>query len=293
MIVLGILSLVPIFPGSTLAQMDGTESRLIEVINRARAERNQAPLRFEPRLTQIAREMAQAIYQGQKLDALSAGLETLLQQRGYPYMLYGGRYAINDEAVDVMVGKWLQEGGPNSILVNPTAKEIGVSYLSSEGSLVPGIAPSIWTVVIADPARPTSQDWAFRVLQLVNQFRAENNLPALKANAFLNRAAMAHARNMLSRDFFSHIDPDGNGPGERAKAAGYRFSRVLENIAAGQRTPRDVVNAWIASKQGHREAMLDPSVTELGIGYVFAPFDPGRFNSIHYWAMTLGTPPDP
>jgi len=86
MIVLGILSLVPIFPGSTLAQMDGTESRLIEVINRARAERNQAPLRFEPRLTQIAREMAQAIYQGQKLDALSAGLETLLQQRGYPYM---------------------------------------------------------------------------------------------------------------------------------------------------------------------------------------------------------------
>jgi hypothetical protein len=31
-------------------------------------------------------------------------------------------------------------------------------------------------------------------------------------------------------------------------------------------------------------------VTELGIGYVFTPFDPGRITSRHYWSMSLGRP---
>ncbi|WP_420725078.1 CAP domain-containing protein [Hwanghaeella sp. LZ110] len=279
--------------GPAGAQADEKEPRLIEVINRARAERNRAPLRYEPRLTQIARQMAQAIYQGQKLDALTDGLETLLKSKGYPYTLYGGRYAINSDSVEKMVTEWLEDGGQQSILTNKTATEIGVAYLSSEGSLVPDIEPSIWTVVIAAPARPADSDWAQQILQLVNQFRATYQLPPLQPNAFLNRAGMAQARDMLARDFFSHTNPDNVGPGERATKAGYKWSLVLENIAAGQSTPRDVVNAWIASKEGHREAMLNPDVTELGIGYVFAPFDPGRIKSLHYWAMTLGKPRDP
>ena len=89
--------------GPAGAQADEKEPRLIEVINRARAERNRAPLRYEPRLTQIARQMAQAIYQGQKLDALTDGLETLLKSKGTPsiripsrkWSLNGWRMAVN------------------------------------------------------------------------------------------------------------------------------------------------------------------------------------------------------
>lgn len=287
------LPLPGISKGSAFAQTNEKEPRLIDVINRARADRNRAPLRYEPRLSQIAQQMVQAIYQGQELDNLTNGLEALLKAKGYPYILYGGRYAINSDSAEMMVSEWLDDGGQQSILVNPTASEIGVAYMSSDGSLVPDIAPGIWAVVIAAPARPAASDWAEQILKLVNQFRAQYKLPPLKANAFLNRAGMAQARDMLARDFFSHMNPDNIGPGARATAAGYKWALILENIAAGQPTPRDVVNAWIASKEGHREAMLNPDVTELGIGYVFAPFDPGRITSLHYWAMTLGKPQDP
>ena len=268
----------------------GNPERLIEIINSARKEWGLTPLRFEPRLTQIAEQMTQSIYLGQNMDAVADGLETLLREKGYPNMLFGGRYATVDGGVDPMIRTWLEEGGRQSILVNPNATEIGAAHKDSTGSPVADMPRNIWAVVIADPARPAAEDWPNRILLLVNSFRARYGLPGLKANAFLDRAAMMQARDMVTRDFFSHINPDGEGPGERATRAGYKFQRLLENIAVGQRSPRDVVDAWIRSKDGHREAMLDPAVTELGIGYVFAPYDNGRIKGLHYWAMSLGRP---
>lgn len=290
------LCLVLLLPATGHAQSDSgfeQESKLISIINAVRVERNLEPLHFEPRLGQIAAAMAQAIYQGQKLDRLGDGLEQMLRQKGYPHMLYGGRYATTGDSASKMVADWLKDGGRDSILVNRDAAEIGVAFMSSEGTAVENMPPSIWAVVIANPARPAEAGWRRSVLQLVNQFRSQHDLPPLYSNPFLDRAAMAMAKDMLARDFFSHINPSGEGPGERATLAGYRWSRVLENIAVGQPTPRDVVNAWVASKDGHREAMLDRFVTELGIGYAFTPFDPGRIGGLHYWAMTLGTPLNP
>lgn len=282
----------PIGPAFSQSPTDPEEvtSKLIEIINRARVDRRLRSLRFEPRLTQIAKEMTRAIYNGESLATLNEGLEEMLREKGYPHMLFGGRYATTKGPVEEMVGAWLRENGPDGILSNPNALEIGVAYLNSEGSTVPDIPQNIWAVVIADPARPAEDGWDERIRLLVNQFRQRNGLPPLKMNALLARAAKAHASDMLARDYFRHFSPDGTDPGDRATAAGYRWTKILENLAAGQTNPRDVVNAWIRSKDGHREAMLDPIVTELGVGYVFAPFDPGRVEARHYWAMSLGKP---
>lgn len=281
---------LPGLPAQAQQQGEKQESTLIEMINLARKDRSLDALHYEPRLTQIARLLAQAIFLGQPMDDLSDGLARLLQEKGYPHIAFGGRYATTDGSVEEMLNNWLDTSGPEGILIHDRAEEIGVAYLNSDGSTVPNIATNIWAVVIAEPARPAESNWRKKVAQLVNQFRASNGLPALEINAFLNRAAMAHSRDMLARDFFAHINPDGGDPGDRATAAGYRWTQILENIAVGQRTPRDVVNAWIRSTDGHREAMLDPAVTELGVGYVFAPFDPGRITSRHYWSLSLGRP---
>lgn len=268
-------------------------SRMIALVNEARALRGLEPLRYEPRLTQIADRLADAVFRGEALDSLSVGVEALLREKGYPYMLYGGRHAATEQSAAAMLQGWLDEGGRGSIFLSPEAQEIGVGYRNGNNSPVETMAAHVWAVVIADPARPAEDGWAERVRRLINAFRAQNGLGPLARNAFLDRAAMAHARDMLARDYFSHISPDGVGPGERARAAGYDWARVLENIAAGQRTPRAVVDAWVASTDGHREAMLDPAVTELGVGYVFAPFDPGRVEARHYWALSLGRPREP
>ena len=46
-----------------------------------------------------------------------------------------------------------------------------------------------------------------------------------------------------------------------------------ENIAMGQRTPHEVMVAWMNSA-GHRRNILDPSFTHLGVG-VHTSYDAG------------------
>lgn len=276
-----------------LAQTGKGPATLIEIVNAARAERRLAPVRAEPRLTAISGLLTEAIAFGEPLDRLQLGLEGLLRDKGYPHVLYGARYSVTSVAIEELVREWMfTESGAYSVLLDPNVLEIGVAYRTAEGTAVTDNGRNIWALVIAEPARPAREGWRKRVLDFVNAFRVRNGLAALRPNAFLDRAATAHAQDMVNRDFFSHFNPDNVGPGERAEAAGYKFSLVLENLAAGQRDARDAVEAWIRSRDGHREAMLNPGVTELGIGYVFAPYDPGRVDSRHYWAMTLGRPID-
>ena len=112
------------------------------------------------------------------------------------------------------------------------------------------------------------------VLDLVNQERRKRTLPMMKQNSLLDLAAQHHAEDMAKRGFFSHQTPDGRGPEDRIRATGY-FAKPCEcsynfsygeNIAKGQKTPRDVMKAWMNSKI-HRENILKPDFNELGVGY--------------------------
>lgn len=48
---------------------------------------------------------------------------------------------------------------------------------------------------------------------------------------------------------------------------GVSYRAAAEHIAMGQRTPEEVVNAWMNS-HGHRKNILSSSYTHIGIGYV-------------------------
>ncbi|MFB6831215.1 CAP domain-containing protein [Streptomyces hydrogenans] len=106
---------------------------------------------------------------------------------------------------------------------------------------------------------------ADQVLALVNTERAKAGCGALTANATLARAAQGHSDDMAARDFFDHTNPDGDGPGERVTAAGYPWSTYGENIAMGQTTPEQVMEAWMNSP-GHRANILNCDFKELGVG---------------------------
>lgn len=176
------------------------------------------------------------------------------------------------------------------ILASPLALDLAISQREADERLRKQGIQNIWVAVAALPDRPAKDGWRAAVLDEVNRFRRLNALPPLTMNKDLNRAAQLHADNMAIRDFFAHRAPDGSGPGDRALRSGYRYRLVLENLAAGQSTPHGVVEGWKASKDGHREAMLDPRPTEVGIGYRYNPTDKGRVRYFHYWAMTMGQP---
>ncbi|NEQ97332.1 MAG: CAP domain-containing protein [Cyanothece sp. SIO2G6] len=139
----------------------------------------------------------------------------------------------------------------------------------------------------ATPSSLTTPEFATEVLELTNQFRAENGLDPLSFNQDLAEAAQDHAEDMAQQDFFSHTGEDGSSVLERVRETGYDPRAVGENIAAGQTTPEQVVQAWIGSP-GHRANLLNETFTELGVGYEFLKNDTGDVNYNHYWAQNFG-----
>jgi uncharacterized protein YkwD len=133
-----------------------------------------------------------------------------------------------------------------------------------------------------------------RVLALVNEARGSARrcgwkrfeaAPPLARSEPLERAAMAHARDMASRSRMQHAGSDGSTPGERATRAGYRWATIGENVATGQTTPEQVVESWLESPR-HCTNLMDPAYAEMGIGFAA---DPGSTSAI-YWAQVFGAP---
>src|SRR6476620_4055324 len=105
------------------------------------------------------------------------------------------------------------------------------------------------------------------VIKLVNQERAKNGLPSLKYDWELARVAEHKSLDMRSLGYFSHTSPTYGSPFDMMKNYGIRYKAAGENIAMGQRSPEEVVQAWMNS-QGHRENIMNPSFTHIGVGHV-------------------------
>lgn len=107
------------------------------------------------------------------------------------------------------------------------------------------------------------------VLEAVNDVRAEHHLRILEPRSELARVAEAHARDMLSRGYLSHINPEGQDPLERVQEAGVAGFRLLaENIGATTVAADPhvaVIRDWLASPR-HRENLLHPAFNATGIG---------------------------
>ena len=153
-------------------------------------------------------------------------------------------------------------------------------------------------VVLATPLDPPeaseAQAVGARVLTLVNEARAAGRrcgwkrfdaAPPLARSEALDRAALAHAKDMAARSRMEHAGGDGSTPAQRATRAGYAWRRVGENVAAGQPTPERAVAEWLRSAQ-HCANLMDRAFTEMGIGFAV---DAQSAAGI-YWAQVFGTP---
>lgn len=162
-----------------------------------------------------------------------------------------------------------------------------------------GVARSgnTWQVVLAKPllaADLGDPDAAGRkVLTLVNDARARPRscggkrfppVPALTWNDRLAKAAQAHSNDMATHNYFRHEDRGGAQVGERASRSGYRWSRIGENIAAGQGSAEDVVSGWLASP-GHCANIMNKEFREMGAWFAVEP----RSDLQIYWTQVFGT----
>jgi uncharacterized protein YkwD len=112
------------------------------------------------------------------------------------------------------------------------------------------------------------------VYRLTNEVRRKNKLSPLDKDETLAATARAHSDDMLRRNFFSHVNPDGQSMKERlAPVAAATMSRAGENIWSGsgqdyadsKLLARVMVDAWMSSPS-HRANILKPEYTHLGVG---------------------------
>lgn len=112
-------------------------------------------------------------------------------------------------------------------------------------------------------------------LCLLNAERRARGLGRLTANARLARAARGHSRDMVEQHYFAHDSLDGRDFVDRIVRARYVRADdpgwlVGENLAWGSgslATPREIVNAWMASP-AHRANVLRRRYRDVGIAAV-------------------------
>jgi uncharacterized YkwD family protein/spore coat assembly protein SafA len=105
-----------------------------------------------------------------------------------------------------------------------------------------------------------------KVVDLVNQVRVSSGLPPLVNDWQLARVARYKASDMMTQNYFSHTSPTYGSPFNMMETFGLKFSAAGENIAMGQKTPQEVMNAWMNSP-GHRANILSRNYTHVGVGF--------------------------
>ncbi len=106
-----------------------------------------------------------------------------------------------------------------------------------------------------------------QVVELTNQERAKNGLQPLQVDNELSRVAREKSRDMAMNGYFDHNSPTYGSPFDMMKSYGISYRAAGENIAQGQKTPQEVVDAWMNSS-GHRANILNGEFTHIGVGYV-------------------------
>lgn len=116
------------------------------------------------------------------------------------------------------------------------------------------------------PVLNTVSSEAQQVLAETNVYRTQNGLTPFKTLEALTGTAQDKAEDMATNRYFSHTSPNLGSPFDQMKAAGISYKRAAENIAMGQRSAKEVVDAWMKSP-GHRANILNPQLTHMGVGY--------------------------
>jgi len=150
----------------------------------------------------------------------------------------------------------------------------------------PNITNASWiyvgqTVMIPD-TNPLSLHES-QVVDLVNKERVKRGLATLKFDSELSRIARIKSQDMIDKKYFSHISPTYGSPFEMMEKFGLRFSAGGENIAYGQKTAAEVMNAWMSSP-GHKANILSEAYTHIGVGVA------KMANGTLYWTQMFTNP---
>jgi len=159
---------------------------------------------------------------------------------------------------------------------NPTSTKTQTPTSTSTATLQPTLtstptSTATPTLTSNNPAACTAtanEGYESQLIDLINAERTNQGFSALTYNSLLTSAAKSHSLDMACQNYFSHTGSDGSSPFDRISWTGYSYQAAAENIFAGSgsyNTPQQAFDSWMSSS-GHRDNMINPDYTEIGIG---------------------------
>lgn len=148
------------------------------------------------------------------------------------------------------------------------AKRYGLDYKRLM-ELNPTVDPynmQVGGVIRLKPTAEPVSSFEEEVVRLVNAERAKQGLAPLVHRADVKNVAEKKAMDMINSNYFSHTSPNYGSPFDMLKTFGISYRSAGENIAKGQRSPQEVMNAWMNSS-GHRANILNRNYNGIGVGY--------------------------
>ncbi len=140
------------------------------------------------------------------------------------------------------------------------------------------------------PAKPQQEDksdttvpssvssYEQKVVELVNVERQKSGLSSLTLDTSISNIARMKSADMANNNYFAHQSPTYGSAGDMLTKYGVKWSAWGENIASGQRTPQEVVTAWMNSP-GHRANIMSTNFSKIGVGYAV------NSNGTPYWTQ--------
>ena len=144
-----------------------------------------------------------------------------------------------------------QIGLSELIALNPTLKDPDMIHVGDE-------------IIISQNEQQAVEE---QVVSLVNKERAKEGLAPLSMDWELARVAKYKSQDMNDKNYFSHTSPTYGSPFDMMKNFGISYNAAGENIAKGQTSAAQVMEAWMNSS-GHRANIMDAKFTHIGVGYV-------------------------
>ncbi|MDR0861728.1 MAG: CAP domain-containing protein [Oscillospiraceae bacterium] len=117
-----------------------------------------------------------------------------------------------------------------------------------------------------------------QVAELVNKQRVSAGLAPLKENWEVARVARYKSQDMINKKYFAHESPTYGSAFRMMETFGIKFTAGGENIAYGQKSPAEVMKAWMNSP-GHRANIMSRTYNQLGVGVAKAA------NGTFYWTQ--------
>lgn len=148
-------------------------------------------------------------------------------------------------------------------------------YFGAYSSVVSGKRKNSQNTDNGSSSDTSNSDYVSQVIALVNKERKKEGISPVKESSALTKAALTRAKEIVTR--FEHTRTDGTSCFTVLDEYGISYMACGENIAYGQKTPAQVMEAWMNSA-GHRQNIMSTKFGTIGIGYYVV-------NNTPYWVQ--------